>query len=280
MNNTYQVFIPCEAGEPREINIALLSSLGFNAFDEINEGIYAYMDEAEWDHNTSVNEIESLLNLEKTAIQVKKMEAINYNLEWESNLKPVLIAPLVQIQPQGKRAEAGFRFSLQITPKMSFGTGHHPTTRLMMLGLPEEKIKNSSVLDLGSGTGILGILTAQMGAASVLGIDIEEWCTENARENAILNKVDSLCIFETGTLNSVPKVKTFDIILANINRNILLELSNLLEQRMNQGGFLLISGFYEEDIPILSAEFKNLGLTILQTQTEDRWACLSFQKKS
>ncbi len=278
MKSTYQVFIPCEKGESREISIALLSSLGFNAFDEINQGIHAYMEEDDWDEKAVLCEIEALLELDKNILEVKKFEPINYNEQWESDLQAVLIAPLVQIQPAGRKPEIGFRYSLQITPKMSFGTGHHPTTRLMLQGLPEAQIQNSSVLDLGSGTGILGILAAQMGAKSVLGIDVEDWCTENARENAQLNEVLSICQFETGTLSFLPKEKSFDILLANINRNILLELCSDLTQRINPNGFLLISGFFEEDILVLTAEFENAGLSLTQSQIEDRWACLTFQK--
>jgi ribosomal protein L11 methyltransferase len=278
MKSTYQVFIPCERGESREISMALLSSLGFNAFDEINQGIHAYMGEDDWDEKAILCEIEALLKLDKNILEVKKFEPINYNEQWESDLQAVLIAPLVQIQPAGRKPETGFRYTLQITPKMSFGTGHHPTTRLMLQGLPEAQIKNSTVLDLGSGTGILGILAAQMGAESVLGIDVEDWCTENARENAQLNEVLSICQFETGTLDILPKEKAFDILLANINRNILLELSSELTQRINPNGFLLISGFFEEDILVLTAEFENAGLSLTQSQIEDRWACLTFQK--
>jgi ribosomal protein L11 methyltransferase len=279
MKNTYQVFIPCETGEPREISIALLGSLGFNAFDETNEGIHAYMEEGDWDEKVILDEIEALLQMDKNNFEVKKLEAINYNELWESKLQPVLIPPLAQIQPAGRKPEPGFRYSLQITPKMSFGTGHHPTTRLMIQALPESQFKNSTVLDLGSGTGILGILAAQMGAKSVLGIDIEEWCTENARENAQLNEVLSLCQFETGTLNMLPIENSFDILLANINRNILLELSSDLANKINPNGFLLISGFFEEDILVLTTEFENTGLTLTQSQTEDRWACLTFRKQ-
>lgn len=278
MNATYQVFVPAEAGESREIAVAILSTLGFNAFDENIQGVNAYMDEASWPGSGILNEIEVILDLEPKSVTFNQLEPENYNAQWESALHPVYIDELVQIQPSGRKPEPGFRFSLHITPKMSFGTGHHPTTRLMMISLPEDFLKKASVLDVGSGTGVLGILAAKMGASKVVGIDIEEWCTENAIENASINEVSDICAFETGTLDSVKTIESFDTILANINRNILLELAGDLVSRLKPGGFLLLSGFFEEDIPVLDPVYKALRLELKSKRIESRWACLTYKK--
>lgn len=278
MNATYQVFVPILPGEEREIAIAMLSSLGFNAFDEIPQGFNAYIDEENWSGELLLREMEVLIHLEVNSLSFKKLEPENYNAQWESTLKPVFVNQRVQIQPQGRAPEPGFQYTLQITPKMSFGTGHHPTTRLMILSLPENELRGARVLDLGSGTGILGILAAKMGAHSVRGIDIEEWCTENATENASLNGVAEICHFETGTLDNLSEKATFEVVLANINRNILLELAEKLVSSITKEGFLLLSGFFEDDVAILDPVYSALGMKRISRQVEDRWACLTYKK--
>jgi ribosomal protein L11 methyltransferase len=278
MESTYEVFVPCLEDEEKDIATALLSASGFSAFQDIPGGIKAYCLESDWTEAEWKTSLEEILNIHSSRIVIKVLPPENYNATWESSLEPVEIDHFVQILPQGRKPKAGFNHTLFITPKMSFGTGHHPTTRLMIRNLKENMAKGGKVLDLGSGTGILGILSARMGASLVKGIDIESWCTENATENAVLNEVSEICHFETGTLGLVPETETFQLIFANINRNILMDLRESLGLHLGKEGYLLLSGFFEEDVPDLRIAFESTGLSWCQMSTEDRWACLVFQK--
>lgn len=278
MESTYEVFIPCQEEEDKDMATAILSASGFSAFQEIPGGLKAFCTASDWNGEDWKKSLEEILNIHPEQIEIKELPPENYNATWEASLQPVLINRVVQILPQGQNPQQGFEFTLYITPKMSFGTGHHPTTRLMIQHCSKAMAQGKRVLDLGSGTGILGILSAQMGALSVLGMDIEPWCTENATENAVLNRVDRICIFETGTLDQVPESETFELIFANINRNILLDLKDDLHRRLDKGGYLLLSGFFEADVPVIRNAFEAAGFSFSGMGTEDRWACLVFQQ--
>lgn len=280
MESTYEVFIPLLEETEKDLAIALLSEFGFSAFQESPGGLKAYCHESEWPVEDWKTLIEETLGLSPEEIIIKILPPVNYNAAWEAALEPVFIENLVQILPQGQTPQNGFSHTLFITPKMSFGTGHHPTTRLMIQEVTEEMVRGKQVLDLGSGTGILGILSAKMGASSIIGIDIEPWCTENATENAAINVVSDLCQFKTGTLDLIPETDTFPLIFANINRNILLDLKASLNRHLSEDGFLLLSGFFEEDVPLLKQAFETEGLIFSKMRVEDRWVCLVFHKTS
>lgn len=278
MESTYEVFIPCQEDEDKDMATAILSASGFSAFQDIPGGLKAFCTASDWTGEDWKISLEEILNINPARLEVRELPPENYNAAWEASLEPVLIDRIVQILPQGRSPQQGFEYTLYITPKMSFGTGHHPTTRLMIQQVSRDWVNGKRVLDLGSGTGILGILSAQMGARSVRGIDIEPWCTENATENAALNQVSDACLFETGTLDLVPPSETFELIFANINRNILLELKDGLFSHLAQKGYLLLSGFFEEDVPVLKKAFESAGFSYSGMRTEDRWACQVFQK--
>lgn len=278
MESTYEVFIPCQEEEDKDMATAILSASGFSAFQDIPGGLKAFCIASDWTGEDWKASLEEILNIDPARLEVKELPPENYNAAWEASLEPVLIDRIAQILPQGRSPQQGFEYTMYITPKMSFGTGHHPTTRLMIQQVSREWVNGKRVLDLGSGTGILGILSAQMGALSVRGIDIEPWCTENATENAALNQVSDACHFETGTLDLVEETETFELIFANINRNILLELRDDLYRNLEKSGYLLLSGFFEEDVPALRKAFEAAGLSFSGMRTEDRWAYLVFQK--
>lgn len=237
-----------------DIFTAELAELGFESFVETDEGLNAYMLESDFDEDALQKLIAKYAGQTAIAYQVSSLEKRNWNAEWERDYEPIEVANQVRVRASFHKSDARFRYDIVINPKMSFGTGHHETTAMMLeqqLGL---NFAGKTVLDVGCGTGILAILAAKMGAKAVLAFDIEEWAVENARENAELNHCPQLTIFQgtiddlnppTNLLDWTPAV--FDVVLANINRNVLLEEIPTYTSLLNETGYLLVSGFYEQD---------------------------------
>ncbi|MFT4092009.1 MAG: 50S ribosomal protein L11 methyltransferase [Niabella sp.] len=199
----------------------------------------------------------------------------NWNALWESNFDPVVVDDFVGIRAAFHQPVKNVRHEIIITPKMSFGTGHHATTYLMMKQMGKTDFSNKTVFDFGTGTGVLAILAKKLGAACTVASDIDEWSIENAGENFEKNRTPDIKLVHSGTVVTSEK---FDIILANINRNVLLDNSFLLAAQLNKNGRLLLSGILEEDEKIVTASYTQNGLTqALKTQKE-KWICLVFNK--
>jgi ribosomal protein L11 methyltransferase len=256
MNQFVTYHIHC--GEDiRDMLIAEFSEAGMEGFAEEDDGFIAYGPEA------VVDDVACAEILEKYKVKEfeRKVEADhNWNEEWERDFQPVTIGSDVIVTAPFHKVEGEFKHRLVIQPKNTFGTGHHETTRLMLQLMMREAMKGKKVLDYGTGTGVLGIFALRLGAASVLGIDIDAWSAENISENVELNKVEGFT-FLKGELEIV-KEKGFDLVLANINKNILLRSFETLAGVMQQNGVLLISGFYETDLPELESEASKYGFRI------------------
>lgn len=208
------------------------------------------------------------------AYEIKLIESRNWNQVWESNFSPVVIGKKCRIRASFHEPDPSFALEIQIDPKMSFGTGHHETTWLMASWLLDIVVKDERVLDMGCGTGVLAIIAAKMGASDVLGADIDPVCIESAVENAAINGVRFRS--ELSDVNTLAD-SGFDLILANINRNVLLKHLPFYAEKLNPGGILLLSGFYEgEDLEMLRVKAEGSGLTYQESRTRNRWAAAQF----
>ncbi len=270
--NFVELKISCNQ-ELGEILIAELSLLNFDSFEELDGGIVAACDEDDWDEQ----EVKTLLDRYQVKYAFTVAPQINWNEEWEKYYDPVIISDKIFIGADFHEKPPGFAHYLRINPKMSFGTGHHATTSQVLEAQLSIDHQGKSVLDVGCGTGVLSILANQLGASEIVAIDIDDWCYENSQENFTLNQCENLDLRLTG-IEGVPGGEQFDIVLANINRNVLLEQMANYEQRLKTGGFLLMSGFYTEDIGVLLEEANRNGLSMVKQESKDNWAIMVTKK--
>ena len=260
-----------------DIFTAELAELGYESFVETDEGLNAYIVEPDFNEKAVQELIAKYAGQTAIAYEVSSLEKRNWNAEWEREYEPIEVASQVRVRASFHESDARFRYDIVINPKMSFGTGHHETTAMMLeqqLGLD---FAGKTVLDVGSGTGILAILAAKMGAKAVLAFDIEEWAVENARENAELNDCPQITGFQ-GTIDNINPTDQYDIVLANINRNVLLTEIPTYTNLLTKNGYLVVSGFYENDAPDIEQKAVEAGLTIVNRATTNQWTSLSFYK--
>jgi ribosomal protein L11 methyltransferase len=258
-----------------EILMAELAEIGFDSFIETDEGLQAYVLESEFQERKLKELMENYADKTPLSYSLKKIEKQNWNKEWESNFSPIEVLDKVYIRATFHEPAAEiFEHEIIITPKMSFGTGHHETTSQMMELQLEIDHKQKSILDVGTGTGILAILAAKLGAAKIHAFDIDEWSVENTLENIQLNGTDLVTI-ELGTIDS-QKPEVYDIVLANINRNILLE--EIPKYATFTKDYLLLSGFYEHDIADIQQKAENNGLKKIKHISKNNWAAVVFKK--
>lgn len=262
-----------------DILIAELGELGFESFLETDNGFNAYSNESDFDEDAVRQLIRKYAGQTAIAYKVSSLEKRNWNAEWERDYVPIEVADQVRVRASFHQLEARFRYDLVINPKMSFGTGHHETTAMMLEQQLSLDFTGKTVLDVGSGTGILAVLAAKMGARSVLAFDIEEWAVENARENADLNDCPQITVFQ-GTIDHVDPTDRYDIILANINRNVLLAEIPAYSARLNRGGYLLVSGFYEVDAVDIEQKAHEAGLKPARRMSVHDWTSLLFDKQN
>lgn len=261
-----------------EILTAELAEIGFESFVETDEGLQAYIPEGLFDEHL-LNELTARYS-ERAEIKVswKSLERKNWNEEWEKSYEPIEVGDQVRVRAVFHEPDPGFRYDLLIQPKMSFGTGHHETTWLVMneqLNLPHARL---SIMDVGCGTGILAILASKLGATDILGFDIDEWAVENTRENFAMNGLPETAEAFLGTIDGVPAERQFGGILANINRNILLAEIPKYVAHLNKGGWLVTSGFYETDQVDIERCAEENGLKKLRSNTRNQWATVVFEK--
>lgn len=262
--------------EFREILIAELSNIGFDSFLETPEGIDACTLPDTFNRKEFTALIVRYTAHGNIKVQERLLPKINWNEEWEKNYAPIPVDDLVYVRASFHPAVAGFKHEIVINPKMSFGTGHHATTFQMLRHQGQINHQGKRVLDIGSGTGILAIMAAILGAKTVEAFDIDDWCVDNGNENFNLNKVNIR--MGRGTIREVNPQGNFDIILANINKNVLLDELEIYTNLLIKEGYLLLSGFYREDIDDLIAFAKPLGLSFNNQAIKDNWAALILKK--
>jgi len=278
MSVTYRLFsfkvIPVKIGS--EILIAQLSHLGFDSFEETNSGIDAYLENKKWKTNLLSN-LNILSNPDfKIEYSSKIIYQKNWNKIWESRFKPILINKDCVVRADF-HSSLNLKYEIIITPKMSFGTGHHETTSMVMNYILDLNLKNLKVLDIGCGTGILSILSEKKGALSIDAVDIDQWCYENTQENSRLNKCQLIKAF-CGDINSIKESK-YDIILANINKNIIISNISIYRDLLNTGGQLIISGFYDSDIVDIDMKAKAIKLELVSQKVKNSWASIHYIKR-
>lgn len=257
-----------------EILISLLGDMGFDSFVENEVGFEAYIpEELEGDLQLTEFEFDDFA----FSFDKERIEQTNWNAEWEKNFEPVLVDDLLLIRAPFHEPNKAVKHEIVIMPKMSFGTGHHDTTWLMCKQLFDLDIKGRSVLDMGCGTGVLAILAKKLGAGEVVGIDIDAWSVENSIENCANNNSADIEV-KLGDKELLDNYKAFDIILANINKNVLKVQIPLYAKLLKTKGVLLLSGFFNTDVEELEQHAKANQLNLLQTFTKNNWTVMKLEK--
>lgn len=257
-----------------EILIAELGDVGFESFVETDEGVLAYIQRQDWNVGL-FDSIDVLKSKEFTISYAKRLIAQqNWNEEWEKNFQPIVINEECAVRAPFHDS-FNLPYEIVIEPKMSFGTGHHETTFMMLQWLLEIDCTDKKVLDMGCGTAVLAIMAKMKGASSVLAIDIDEWCVENSLENVQRNDCNTIEV-QLGDASILPEEPTFDLIIANINRNILLKDMQAYLKGLKKEGQLLLSGFYQEDLPKITDVCINLGLQYVGNKTKNNWVAAKF----
>ena len=257
-----------------EILIAELGYLGFESFVENDSGLTAYIQQADWSENI-LEEVQILKNKDfHIAYTIEEIEQVNWNEEWEKNFNPIIIGNVCSVRAPFHEKPNNVRYDIVIEPKMSFGTGHHETTSLMIQHLLEEDMVGKTVLDMGCGTGVLAILAEMRGANKLDAIDIDAWCYENALENVERNQCKHITVKEGDV--ALLLQKNYDVIIANINRNILLEDIPRYVDSLNKGGILFLSGFYTEDLPAIQQRCEEFHLNYSHHLEKNNWIAAKF----
>jgi len=254
-----------------EILIAELGYAGFESFVDSENGFIGYIQKSEWNENI-LDAIFVLNNNEfKITYEIEEIEQVNWNKEWEKNFNPIQVDDLVSIRAPF-HDDPDLKYDIVIEPKMSFGTGHHETTHMMVQHLNRLNLVGKKTLDMGCGTGILAIFAEMKGAEPIDAIDIDNWCYLNSIENIERNNCEHISVYEGDA--SLLKDKKYDVIIANINRNILLNDMKIYADCLNGNAILLLSGFYKEDIPVIEKEISKYDLKIDSVIERNNWVSL------
>jgi ribosomal protein L11 methyltransferase len=263
----------------REILVAELANIGFDSFLETDTGFDACIPETDFKEPLWQKVINQYLEVAEIIIEESILARVNWNEAWEKNYDPISVQDKVYVRatfhPSRKEDHV---HEIVINPKMSFGTGHHATTYLMLEWQSEIPHKGKRIMDAGSGTGILAIMAMKLGGNSVTAFDVDEWSVENGKENFEFNGFPDLEM-QTGNIRSVNTMEKYDLILANINKNVLLDEMDVYSQKLFSGGFLLLSGFYEADIPDISLQAIKYDMVLKGQKIRNQWASLLFFRR-
>lgn len=273
MQATIQITIPVTNESITDILIAKLSEAGFDGFEEDPGQLKAFSNEG------SINEadLQDILNQYRLTYTQTTIQPQNWNEVWESNFSPVVVDDFVAVRASFHEPINGVEHEIVITPKMSFGTGHHATTLMMMQQMRRIDFAGKTVFDFGTGTGILAILAKMLGASAVTAIDIDEWSITNALENFDNNGVTGITLLQANTPAAING--NFDIILANINKNVLLEYIPILAMQLSPGGTLLLSGLLAEDEADILLKTSQNNLSHISTTARNKWICILLNLK-
>jgi ribosomal protein L11 methyltransferase len=268
------VEITIRTAEWQEVLIALLSESGFEGFEQEGELLRAYVPEERFDRPV----LEDLLKQYGLEYVGQRLADRNWNEEWEKNFHPVVVDDFCAIRAHFHPPITGVEHQLVITPKMSFGTGHHATTFMMIRGMRELDLRGKRVLDFGTGTGVLAILAERMGAAAVFAIDNDDWSIANAEENIEYNRCNLLKLKKVDSLKNLDD--RFDIILANINKQVIIAELATMGQHLDPGGVILLSGLLEDDYKDIENEAVKINFSISVRMIRGAWICLKLVKNT
>lgn len=268
-----QLSIPTSDPSLQEILIAQLSTLGYEGFEQHLDHLDAYIPEADY----APQPLDDLLQQFQLTCHTERLEQRNWNEEWEKNFQPVIVDDFCAIRAGFHAPITGVEHELVITPKMSFGTGHHATTCMMIDAMRRLDFTGKTVFDFGTGTGVLAILAERLGAREILAIDHDDWSIDNAGENSRENHCNVITLIKSDTIPSQPN--GFDVILANINKHVILQHLPLIGQQLRIGGVILLSGLLVEDEPEIRAAAVKNNLPISVRMTKGNWICLECRKE-
>jgi ribosomal protein L11 methyltransferase len=261
----------------REVLVVELAERGFESFVETELGVKAYIQEPDF----SPQLLEGLMTAEipdqRLDVTMEVIVDQNWNAQWESNFDPIIVDDKCLIRAPFHAAETHCPYIITIEPKMSFGTGHHATTHLIVSAMLQMDCAGLSVLDMGCGTGVLAILAEMRGSTQIDAIDIDEWAYENTCENVERNSCNRIRIIQGGA-EAIPSEARYDLLLANINRNILTRDMQHYVHHMNPGARILFSGFYESDMSEIRASAESLGLQFHDFKLRNEWAMMAFSR--
>jgi ribosomal protein L11 methyltransferase len=260
-----------------DIVVAFLSELGFESFSDTDDGILAYCRTDLYNEPEVTSYLRQLNETTGAAHQLRTIPPENWNARWEQEYQPVVINDLCRIRAPFHPASPDFLFDIVIEPKMSFGTAHHETTSMMLELLLKEELEGATVLDMGCGTGVLAILAAMKNAGKVVAVDTDDWAFQNTIENITRNGVNQVSAI-LGDIGSVPH-DSFDVILANINRNVLLSDIPAYAGLLSGNGVLFLSGFYEDDLPLINEKCTESGLELDGYTVKNNWVGAKYCKE-
>ena len=253
-----------------------LGGFNYESFVQTENGIQAFIKIEEYYENDLSLLLNEYSESCETSYQIKEIESINWNEEWEKNFSPIVVADKCIVRATFHNLDRKYDYDIVINPKMSFGTGHHATTHLMIEQMLKLDIQNKSVLDMGCGTSVLAILAAKKAAKFVFAVDYDEWSVNNSIENIKLNNVDNVEV-KQGSKELI-RGGHFNLILANINLNVLLAQIETYYQVLEPKGSILFSGLLEKDLNKLLAKIKKLGLVVKETKQKDKWIMVHCEK--
>jgi len=257
-----------------DLLIAYLADYEFNGFSEEEDGLVAYIDEQNYTPDLQ-KYLEGLKEQYKFSIEQTIIQDQNWNAKWEADYEPVLVDNFCAVRATFHEPINTVKHEIVVTPKMSFGTGHHATTYMMMKQMEVLSFKEKEVFDYGCGTGVLAILAQQLGAENLDAVDIDHWAYENTLENVEINNCQGAIQVYCGEIDAVP-MRKYDVVLANINRNVILNTMEAMAKRLKNGGFLLTSGFLEADIDLVTQAATQNGLKAGRLLEREQWRCLLF----
>ena len=270
MTNYIQITLPVSTQEQQEMLLALLSEEGYDGFEETADAFSAFISEEQFNQQ----QLEELLQTFSLSYTKEIIAPKNWNAEWESNYEPVIVDEFVAVRAHFHQPITTVQHEIVITPKMSFGTGHHATTWQVMKLMQSIDCTNKTVFDFGCGTAVLAILAEKLGAAAVLAVDNDDWCIENSIENVDANNCTKITVQKA----DAPVTAQFDVILANINRHILLQYMQTMAATLCTNGYIIISGFYKEENQLLIDAAAAQQLQLVASSDRTNWSALLFQK--
>jgi ribosomal protein L11 methyltransferase len=273
MSNYVRATIEVDGGEERYVLMANLIAIGFESFEENTNELIACVIESDFDKK----EFKLLMERDHHPYELNVIEEKNWNEEWERNFEPVVIGDFCSVRAAFHPHNDSTTHEIVITPKMSFGTGHHATTYMMLELMKEEDFVDSSVLDFGTGTGILAIMAEKLGASEIMAIDVDNWSIENAAESLTLNGCRNITLEKR---DNIPLDKSFNKILANINRNVILESLPNMCKVLEARGTILLSGLLNSDFEEINAKATKLGLQLQRKGEKSGWIALRYKLPS